>query len=237
MNTLTAARFTIKNLDCASCAAKIENALQRVEGVDEVSLNFSTLTLSLKAKNMARVIDEVRRIEPDVILVPHNGQDRTSKSMESDTESNTMREFMILAGAGLLFGIQFFFEDALHRLTVPYAEMAIVIAAYLVAGWNVILGAFRTIRRGDFFDENVLMVIATGGAMAIHAYSEAVGVMIFYKVGELLQELAVKRSRRSIQLFAGLTSGYRQPANGNWAQAGKTRRGPNRRNCPCKARR
>ncbi len=198
MESVQERRFRVKNLDCASCAAKIETALRKVEGVEEVSLNFSTLTLSLKAKNMARIIDEVRRVEPDVILVPHNGQDRTSKSMESDTESNTMREFMILAGAGILFCIQVFFEDTLHRVTIPYAEIFIVFAAYLAAGWNVIIGAFRTIRRGYFFDENVLMVIATGGAIAIHSYSEAVGVMIFYKVGELLQELAVNRSRRSI---------------------------------------
>ena len=74
-----------------------------------------------------------------------------------------------------------------------------VLSAYLLSGWNVLTGAFRTIRRGTFFDENVLMVIATGGALAIQAYSEAVGVMIFYKVGELLQERAVSRSRRSIR--------------------------------------
>ncbi len=198
MTTPSAVRFKVKNLDCASCAAKIETALRRVEGVDEVSLNFSTLTLSLKTKDVTRVIDEVRRIEPDVLLVPHNGQGRASKPMESDSESKTNREVMILVGAGILFGIQIFFEDALHRVSIPHVEMVIVFAAYLAAGWNVILGAFRTIRRGYFFDENVLMVIATGGAIAIHSYSEAVGVMIFYKVGELLQELAVNHSRRSI---------------------------------------
>jgi Cd2+/Zn2+-exporting ATPase len=94
-------------------------------------------------------------------------------------------------------------------------------AAYLLAGWNVILGALRTVRRGAFFDENVLMVIATGGAFAIHAYSEAVGVMIFFKVGELLQELAVSRSRRSIRsllaakpnrAFLQTTEGFREVA-------------------------
>ena len=61
------------------------------------------------------------------------------------------------------------------------------------------LGAGKTIRKGRLFDENVLMMIATGGALAIHAYSEAVGVMIFFKVGELLQTLAVSRLRCSIR--------------------------------------
>ena len=67
-----------------------------------------------------------------------------------------------------------------------------------MAGGNVIANAFQTIRRGTLFDENVLMVIATGGAIGIQAYSEAVGVMIFFKIGELLQAGAVSRSRRSI---------------------------------------
>jgi Cd2+/Zn2+-exporting ATPase len=78
-------------------------------------------------------------------------------------------------------------------------RMTMVGVAYLLAGWNVLAGAARTLRRGRWFDENVLMVIATGGAMAIGAYSEAVGVMIFYKVGELLQRRAVFNSRRSIR--------------------------------------
>jgi Cd2+/Zn2+-exporting ATPase len=68
-----------------------------------------------------------------------------------------------------------------------------------MAGWNVLLGALKTIRKGTLFDENVLMMIATGGALAIHAYSEAIGVMIFFKVGEMLQTSAVSRSRRSIR--------------------------------------
>jgi Cd2+/Zn2+-exporting ATPase len=69
------------------------------------------------------------------------------------------------------------------------------LAAYLLAGWNVLKGALKTIRKGFFFDENILMVIATGGAMAIHAYAEAVGVMIFYKVGEMLQERLIEYAK------------------------------------------
>ena len=95
--------------------------------------------------------------------------------------------------------MQLVFEDWFHQNFFAGAEFIIVIAAYLLAGWNVLLGALRTIRKGTFFDENVLMVIATAGALAIHAHSEAVGVMIFYKIGELLQEMAVSRSRRSIR--------------------------------------
>ena len=91
---------------------------------------------------------------------------------------------MWLILAGLLFVFQFSAEDWLHKNNLQGLEVIIVATAYLMAGWNVLRNAFRTVLRKDYFDENVLMVIATAGALAIHAYSEAIGVMIFYKVGE-----------------------------------------------------
>jgi Zn2+/Cd2+-exporting ATPase len=109
------------------------------------------------------------------------------------------RELSVLLAALLLFGVHVIFEDRFHESGWTVLEYTIALAAYLFAGANVYSGAFKTIRRGDFFDENVLMVIATAGAFAIHAVSEAVGVMIFFKSGELLQNLALARSRRSIR--------------------------------------
>jgi Zn2+/Cd2+-exporting ATPase len=70
--------------------------------------------------------------------------------------------------------------------------------AYLLSGWTVLTSAGKNILRGQVFDENFLMTIATLGAIAIKQLPEAVGVMLFFKVGELFQELAVSRSRRSI---------------------------------------
>lgn len=109
------------------------------------------------------------------------------------------RELSVLFAALILFAVHVIFEGRFHESGWPVPEYAVALAAYLLAGANVYSGAFKTIRRGAFFDENVLMVIATAGAFAIHAISEAVGVMIFYKAGELLQNLAVARSRRSIR--------------------------------------
>ena len=112
-------------------------------------------------------------------------------------------------------------EGWLHGNDLKGLELVIVATAYLLAGWNVLWNAFRTVRSGHYFDENVLMVIATVGALAIHAYSEAIGVMIFYKIGELLQERAVAGSRRSIaglmaarpdRAFVQSGNGYREVA-------------------------
>jgi len=104
-----------------------------------------------------------------------------------------------LAAAGVLFVWILVYDNRLAHTGPLSWELLVVLAAYLMAGGNVLSGAWRTVRRGDFFDENVLMVIATGGAIAIQAYAEAVGVMIFFKVGELLQDRAVSHSRRSIR--------------------------------------
>ncbi len=192
-------RFNVKNLDCASCAAKIENGLKAVDGVNDAVLDFASLTLHVRATDIARIVEEVRRIEPEVEIVPKSEKTSQHEHHEESGEIKFKREFSILIVATALFILQLFFENWFHKEHFSVLEIAIVISAYLMAGWNVLLGALKTIRKGTLFDENVLMVIATGGALAIHAYSEAVGVMIFYKVGELLQDLAVSRSRRSIR--------------------------------------
>jgi Cd2+/Zn2+-exporting ATPase len=219
MSAEIAEKFYVKNLDCASCAAKIERGLKEVEGVDDVSVDFATLMLHVRTNDIQRIIKEVRQIEPNVELIPESKIAASSETAAQQSDFNLKREIGVLAAALILFGLQLVFEDWFHQKQFAGAEYIIVIGAYLLAGWNVLLGALRTIRKGTFFDENVLMVIATGGAMAIHAYSEAVGVMIFYKIGELLQDLAVSRSRRSIRsllaakpdkAFLKTTDGYRE---------------------------
>ena len=192
-------RFGVKNLDCAACAAKIERGLKKTEGVEEAVLDFASLTLHVKTSNIARVLDEVRRIEPEVELVPESELKTLRDRDEHPGEVNFGKELSLLILAFVLFVLQLFFKEWFHKYSMAWLEIAIVIAAYLLAGWNVLLGALRTIRKKAFFDENVLMVIATAGAISIQAYSEAVGVMLFYKVGELLQERAVSGSRRSIR--------------------------------------
>jgi Cd2+/Zn2+-exporting ATPase len=193
----TTTSYAIKGLDCASCALKIETALKKLPGVTHAAVDFANLRLHLEATDLERVREEIKRIEPEMeIITPE------SKSAIGEDHADGFspkRELALLFAALLLFGVHAFFEDRFHDSGRPVLEYAIALAAYLLAGANVYSGAFKTIRRGDFFDENVLMVIATAGAFAIHAISEAVGVMIFFKTGELLQNRAVARSRRSIR--------------------------------------
>ena len=198
METVQEKRFRIQNLDCASCAAKIERELQKTEGVEAAVVDFANLTLHLRATDISKALATVERIEPDV-KIESTLQDSKADSHESTEAGNFRKQVGIIVIAGIIFAVHLFFEDQLHQRPWAWVEYPIVMAAYLLAGWSVLTGALRTLRRGQFFDENVLMVIATVGAMAIHALSEAVGVMLFFKVGELLQDMAVSKSRRSVR--------------------------------------
>lgn len=104
-----------------------------------------------------------------------------------------VRPLLFLAAGTMLLFLGVIFRGTLAAS--PWLEYAVFGAAYLVAGWNVLAGAARSIVRGRVFDENFLMTVATGGAFAIHQLWEAVAVMIFYKVGEILEDLSVDRSR------------------------------------------
>jgi Cd2+/Zn2+-exporting ATPase len=114
------------------------------------------------------------------------------------------RELLIFSAGVVLFIAALCAEAPLHRSGFPWSEYLIYVAAYLLAGWNVLVSAARGIFRGRLFNEHFLMTVATGGAFAIHALSEAVAVMIFYKAGEILQELAVARSRESVRSLLAL---------------------------------
>lgn len=98
-----------------------------------------------------------------------------------------------------LFLLGLIWRETLQETPYHIGEYLVFIPAYLISGWNVLCNAGRNIRRGRIFDENFLMTVATLGAIAIHELPEAVGVMLFYQVGELFQEKAVSRSRRSIK--------------------------------------
>ena len=199
MNQAELKRYHIENLDCAACAAKIEQGLNNTEGVEEAVLDFANLTLHLKSKDIPKALAAVNRIEPEVRLSSKSDHMAAKADQDRSAGLNLNKEIGAIAVATLIVISHLVFEDWFHRLPWAWVEYASAGIAYLLVGWKVFAGAARTIRRGDLFDENVLMVIATLGAMAIHALSEAVGVMLFFKVGELLQNLAVAKSRRSVR--------------------------------------
>lgn len=123
-------------------------------------------------------------------------------------EFNLKQEIIVTVASSILFISGFAFESQLHNNFYSIAEYLVFIPAYLLAGWNVLISAGKNILKGKFFDENFLMTIATLGAFAIHKLPEAVAVMLFFKIGELCQDIAVDRSRNSIKSLLEIRPDY-----------------------------
>lgn len=123
-------------------------------------------------------------------------------------EFNLKNEVLPLVAILSLYAPGVIFENQLHNTFYSIGEYLLFIPAYLLSGWSVLKTAGRNILRGRIFDETFLMAVATLGAIAIHKLPEAVGVMLFYKIGELFQDLAVSRSRNSIKALLEVRPDY-----------------------------
>jgi Cd2+/Zn2+-exporting ATPase len=173
--------------------------LEKLDTVRSVSVNFASSKMRIDAENMDEVFSTMKDIEPDV---------RVADADESD-ETFLNKRVLIRIGASLIifiFGL--IFRDMLHDTPFGFAEYAVFLTAYFVSGWEVLYRAGRNILRGNVFDEHFLMSIATIGAIVIHALPEAVGVMLFFKIGEFFEELSLTRSRQSIKSLLAIKPEY-----------------------------
>jgi len=189
-------KYTLKNIDCASCAAKIENGVRKLEDVKFVSVNFAHSTMTIDTDNFEEVRKRIRQIEPEVEVE----SDRKNKKVQVTNELWENRAGFIKAITALvLLILGWAFQETLKDTPFQIAEYVVFGTAYLVVGGKVVASAARNIIRGRVFNEQFLMTIATLGAIAIGEMHEAIAVMLFYVVGELFQDIAVGRSRQSIK--------------------------------------
>jgi len=188
-------KYRLKNLDCASCASKIEENLSALKEVKFVNVSFANSVMVIDTEDIEKVKTRIRHIEPEVEIVEsENG------SMVSISELQENRKEIIKAVAGLMILVAgLIFEDWIHNTPFHIAEYLVFGAAYLIVGWEVIANSYKNIVKGRVFNEHFLMTVATLGAFAIDQMPEAVSVMLFYVVGELFQDIAVGRSRKSIK--------------------------------------
>ena len=198
-------KYKLNNLDCASCASKIENSLSKLEDVKFVNVNFANATMTIDTDNLDKIKSHIKKLEPEVEVMDIDNE----KTLVSVNELTENKGTIIKAASALvLLIIGIIFEDKLHNTPFQLAEYAVYVTAYLIVGWNVIASAVKNIIRGQFFDEQFLMTIATLGAFAIHQMPEAVAVMLFYVTGELFQDIAVGRSRKSIKSLLEIKPDY-----------------------------
>jgi Cd2+/Zn2+-exporting ATPase len=198
-------KYTLKNLDCASCAAKIEDNLTKLGEVKFVAVNFANSTMTIDTENLEKVKARIKEIEPEVELEDINEK----RAIVSTNELAENKWTIIKAVSGLLLLIAgLVFEEEIHNTPFHIAEFLVFGIGYLIVGWEVIASAVKNIIRGQVFNEHFLMAIATLGAFAIDQMPEAVAVMLFYVVGELFQDIAVNRSRKSIKALLEIKPEY-----------------------------
>ncbi|HJE03753.1 Cadmium, zinc and cobalt-transporting ATPase [Aliarcobacter thereius] len=184
-------KVKLGNLDCASCAIKIEKTLEKMEELKDVKVNFSTLTLSFEQNTKDDILDkvekEIQKVEKDVFI--EKEKNKVEKTFWQNLDKKAL--YIVLISIIMTFISYNYIENRV-------LQILIYLSAYLLVGWSVVTSAVRNIFRGKVFDENFLMTIATIGAFALTDFVEAISVMIFYQVGEMFQGVAVNRSRDNI---------------------------------------
>ena len=198
-------KYALKNLDCASCASKIESSLTKLGDVKFVTVNFANSTMTIDTDNLDKVKARIKEIEPEVVV---EDIEQASK-LVSTGELAENKWTIIKAASGLILLIAgLVFEEEIHNTPIHIAEFLVFGTGYLIVGWGVLSSAVKNIIRGQVFNEQFLMAIATLGAFAIHQMPEAVAVMLFYVTGELFQDIAVGRSRKSIKSLLEIRPDY-----------------------------
>lgn len=205
----------LKGLGCPNCASKIERETQKMSGIEEANMNFPNQTMIVKLnsnmsidKALKDITEIVHSHETDVKVSLKNKGEKTTISQHSHEHthehthehSGTKEDIDEIKTKIIRFGIGIIIFAAALLVDLPSPfNLILFIGAYAVFGLDVLMTAGKNILKGDFFDENFLMSIATIGAFAIGEYPEAVAVMLFYQIGEILQDIAVGRSRKSIK--------------------------------------
>jgi Cd2+/Zn2+-exporting ATPase len=197
--------YTIDNIDCAQCAAKIEHAINELPNVTTAQLSYTTKLLKVTVTddtnlqaNLQKVCDDM---EEGVVLTERTGAPVLAKELDDKEKSGgilTKVSEEQRSMAEIIFATIIYIASEFSGLVPEEYRFYLLLVAYLILGREILWLALRNLLKGNALDENFLMSIATVGAFATHAYEEAVGVMLFYRLGELFEHRAVEKSRSQI---------------------------------------
>ncbi len=198
-------QYVLEGLNCANCAGKIENGVKEIPGISHANMNFVSKTLTVEfsaTEDLDNVLTKIQSITDDIekgVTVRNKADHNHDHHLGHHTGKGELTKIIL---GGSLFAIAIAFN--LPKIT----EFIMFFLAYILVGGEVLLKAYRNILRGQIFDENFLMSLATIGAFAIGEFPEGVAVMLFYKVGEYVQGIAINRSRQSIAALMDIRPDY-----------------------------
>ena len=183
--------YSIENLGCAHCAGQMEEKIKNLPGIETASITFTTKQLKVVAMEPDEYLPVIREIctsiEADVKIVP--------KALRKNEHQENRQDWMVWE---IGIGAVLFSMNAVLNIIPDTFVLAVYVLDYVLVGGRIVRKALLNIVHGKVFDENFLMMVATLGAFAIGEYPEAVGVMLFYRIGEYFEDRAVAKSRRQI---------------------------------------
>lgn len=200
--------YYLKDLDCAACSAKIEKALNTFDEIDECTIDFINKRLYVESqyewKDEAELIAFLEKtihiFESEVYL--QNIEDiEEEKEEKIPFHKKWWFKLIFPAISVVLLLIAFFIKNNI-------ASIILFVASYVFVAYDVIIKCFKKLIRGGIFDENVLMVVATIGALALQEFPEAIMVMLLYKIGEAFQDYALGKSKKSLEKMLALRPEY-----------------------------
>ena len=211
----------IEGVDCPNCAAKIERKLNTLNRIKEATVDFLGKRVIVESENFSQdelaefIQAEVNKIEDGVKISTKKFHAHSHSHSHSHAHAHSHDHSHAHGGedtdkikkklliGGILFVLGIFIPKTLF---IP--KLALFLVSYFIIGGDVLLSAVKNILKGQVFDENFLMAIATVGAFAIGEYPEGVAVMLFYQLGELFQGIAVNNSRKSIIALMDIRPDY-----------------------------
>ena len=204
--------YRLENLDCANCGAKIESRINAMNGVSDAVLTFATMQLRVTAPDhnglAEKMMQTARAVEPDIAIISPEEAKKAPKKEESNKKAIAQ---LILGAVCMALGL------ALSHFGAPMpAYLAAYLIGYVILGREVVWTAVRNLTSGHVFDENFLMSVATIGAFLVGDFAEAVGVMLFFQIGELFEHIAVEKSRSQIMDAVDM-----RPETVQWEHDGK----------------
>ncbi len=200
-------------LNCAHCAEVINERVSKLEEIESVNLNFINKKLIIninKYEDENKVMEKVTgiindtEIGLDIQIILEDKKIENERIKKSKNDINKSDLFKLIIGTLVyIFGI---YQTA-TGFESKFSSI-IFLGAYIIVGGKVLTKAFKNILKGQMFDENFLMSLATLVALIIGELPEAVGVMLFYQIGEFLQGIAVGKSRKSITSLMEIRPDY-----------------------------
>lgn len=187
-------KYRICNLDCPNCAASLQKELEKQSFIKDVLIDFSAGAIFLDTQDLERTKKLIGELEEGVNLLEWE---------EEQKEIPVFKEIIFLCSLFLAFGLSFYLSSF-----YPIPAQIALYGIYLIAGIPVFKGAYKRLKQKQFFDENFLMFFATISAFCIGADFEAVAVMLFFRIGEFFENLAVRKSRKNIQSLIDFNPTY-----------------------------